>query len=74
MTISLQAISIVVRSLHGGVTIGNKCSRASPVSEPTARLMHSWMMSWKTLEHDVHSSTTIPNMEVRVITTLARVA
>lgn len=55
-------------------TMGSRCSSASPVSEPTARLMQNWMHSWKTPVQAVHSRTTMPNMDVSVITTLARVA
>lgn len=54
--------------------MGIKCSKASPVSEPTAMLTQNWILSWKTLVHEVHSSTTMPNMETSVISTLARVA
>ena len=55
-------------------TIGRRCSRASPVREPTARLMQNWMQSWKMLVQEVHSSTTIPNSAVRQISRLAMVA
>lgn len=54
--------------------MGSRCSSASPVSEPTARLMQNWMHSWKTLVQAVHSRITMPNMDASVITTLARVA
>lgn len=54
--------------------MGSRCSRASPVSEPTAMLMQNWMHSWKTLVQAVHSRITMPNMAANVITTLARVA
>lgn len=54
--------------------MGSRCSSASPVSEPTARLMQNWMHIWKTLVQAVQSRTTMPNMDVSVITTLARVA
>lgn len=56
------------------LTMGSRCSKASPVSEPTARLMQNWIHSWNKLEHEVHSSTTMPNMDASVITTLAMVA
>lgn len=54
--------------------MGSRCSSASPVSEPTARLTQNWMHSWKTPVQVVHSRTTMPNMDVSVINTLARVA
>lgn len=54
--------------------MGNRCSNASPVSEPTARLMQNWMLIWNTLVQEVHSRIEMPNMDVSVITTLARVA
>lgn len=56
------------------LTMGTRCSKASPVSEPTARLMQNWIQFWNTLVQEVHSSTTMPNMDVRVINTLAMVA
>lgn len=56
------------------LTIGRRCSRASPVSEPTARLMANWRTSWNALVQDVHRSITIPISAARVTTTLARVA
>lgn len=54
--------------------MGSRCSNASPVSEPTARLMQNWMLSWNTLVQEVHSRIKMPNMDVSVITMLARVA
>lgn len=54
--------------------MGSRCSNASPVSEPTAMLMQNWIQSWNMLVQEVHSSSTMPNMDVRVITTLATVA
>lgn len=54
--------------------MGNRCNNASPVSEPTARLTQNWMLSWNTLVQEVHSRIAMPNMDVNVITMLARVA
>lgn len=56
------------------LTIGSRCNSASPVRDPTARLMQNWMHNWNTLVQEVHSRITMPNMDVRVITTLAIVA
>lgn len=56
------------------LTIGRRCNRASPVREPTARLTQNWMMSWKTLLQEVHSSTTTPTTAARQIRRLAMVA
>lgn len=55
-------------------TMGNRCNNASPVSEPTARLMQNWMLSWNTVVQEVHSRIEMPTMDTSVITTLARVA
>lgn len=54
--------------------MGNRCNNASPVSEPTARLMQNWMLSWNTPVQEAHSRIEMPNMDVSVITMLARVA
>lgn len=56
------------------LTMGRRCRRASPVSEPTAKLTQNWMTSWKALVQEVHRSITIPISAARVITALARVA
>lgn len=56
------------------LTVGIRCNRASPVSEPTARLMQNWMHIWKTLVQAAHSNTTMPNMDITVISKLAMVA
>lgn len=56
------------------LTVGTRCNKASPVSEPTARPMQSWIHIWNILVQEVHRSNTMPNMEIRVITTLAMVA
>lgn len=54
--------------------MGNRCNNASPVSEPTARLMQNWILIWNTLVQEVHSRIVMPNMDANVITVLARVA
>ncbi len=56
------------------LTIGIRCRRASPVRDPTARLMQNWMHIWNTCVHLENSSTTIPNMAIRQTIMLARVA
>ncbi len=55
-------------------TIGSRCRRASPVRDPTARLMQNWMHIWNTWVHLENSSTTIPNMAIMQTIMLARVA
>jgi len=54
--------------------MGVRWSNASPVREPTARLMQNWIQNWNTLVKEVQSSNTMPNMDVSVITMLAMVA
>lgn len=64
----------MIQQVLKSLTIGSRCSNASPVREPTAMLTQNWMLSWNTLVQEVHRSTTMPNTAVRVITTFARVA
>lgn len=56
------------------LTAGSRCSRASPVKDPTARLMQNWMQSSNTCVHADNSSTTIPNTAIRQMMRLASVA
>lgn len=67
---------LLVRSLNvfKSLTMGVRWSNASPVREPTARLMQNWIQNWNTLVKEVQSSNTMPNMDVSVITMLAMVA
>ncbi len=69
-----RASACVLCWMRALLTAGSRCSRASPVKDPTARLMQNWMQSSNTCVHAENTSTTIPNMAIRQMMRLASVA